>query len=165
MIPNDWSPTATWFSDQPEGLPFLSVYSAADRSVTPFAPGAKRSSPRWKMDCLCWPGRCGRRRRHHSSAVSRSGPTYPHLRRRRRAAAMEPRWQRAFLHCARPETHGGPLRPQPRNCSIPRTVFQTRIIAQIWSLPIRRRADGRFLINSFLQHLSLTMITGWQMAH
>jgi hypothetical protein len=153
----DWSPDGHLvFSDFSTGSPFLKVYSAADKQVVFFAPGAEaRFSPDGKWIAYQgvfvqpFPGPGGR------IEISRG-------------SGAQPVWARdgrqIFYIAPDRKLMAVSFDPQHKLAGAPRVLFQTRIIApNFFATQYDVSADGRFLIHSVPSNYSspLTLLTGW----
>ncbi|MGI8785733.1 MAG: protein kinase domain-containing protein [Acidobacteriota bacterium] len=161
MLHVDWSPDGHLvFSDFAKGIPFVAVYSAADRQVMKFAPfGAEpRFSPDGKwiayvatgISVQPFPGPGGR---IQISAVGCAQPVWSRDGRRIFYIAPDKKLMEVSFD------------PQTGSAGTPRVLFQTRIIAPNFvGTQYDVASDGRFLINSLpSDHSSpLTLVTNWK---
>jgi DNA-binding winged helix-turn-helix (wHTH) protein/Tol biopolymer transport system component len=167
MAPSDWSPDGhlVFMTAERGLLPFLAVYSAADQSVTPFAPGAEAQfSPDGKWIAYIGQGGVA----GGGGIVVQPFPGHGAHIQISDAGGAQPRWSRAgtelFYIAPDRKLMAVSFDPKKGTSSVPRIVFQTRIIVpNLVSFQYDVAPDGRFLINSFPSSNSspLTMITGW----
>ena len=164
IMPNDWSPDGHLvFMDFAKTRPELAIYSARDRSVTPFATKseAQFSDGKW----IVW---CGPRGSLPGEIYVQQFPGPGGRLQVSTTGGGQPRWSRdgKQIFYLTPDkklmavTFGG----QRMSASVPRVLFQTRIIAPAYDyFQYDVAPDGRFLINSlpvsYAPHL--TLLTGW----
>ncbi|MFY9528010.1 MAG: protein kinase, partial [Candidatus Acidiferrales bacterium] len=162
-IPNDWSLDGhIVFMSLSEGHPFpsLGIYSPSNHQVTPFAEDAVEAqfSPDGKWIAYSFgptgvfvqpfPGPGARIQLSNSGGQARwarNGKQIFYIQRDRKLMAVS-------------------FDPQTRSASVPRVLFQTRIVAPnfaVWQYDVA--PDGRFLINSLPSGSSspLTLLTNW----
>jgi eukaryotic-like serine/threonine-protein kinase len=167
---NHWSPDGRYivFVTVKNGLPWLELYSLADRSVVPFAPGAEAQfSPDGKWSAYV--GQGGVAGGGGVMVQPFPGPG-PHIQISGTGGAQA-RWSRdgrnIFYVAPNRTLMSVAFDPKTGTAGQARVVFQTRIVGpNLISVQYDVAPDGRFLINSFPSGNSspLTMITGWQHA-
>jgi eukaryotic-like serine/threonine-protein kinase len=166
MAPNDWSPDGHLvFMDFAKGRPHLAVYSAGDHRVTEFSvAGAEAQfSPDGKW--VAYTGTGGRSAR---DIFVQPFPSAGGRIQISNAGGAQPRWSRdgTQIFYVQPDRKlmAVGFDPGKGSATVPRVLFQTRIVAPIFSaFQYDVSPDGRFLINSFPSNSSspLTLLTGW----
>jgi len=160
-IPNDWSPDGhivLMNLSQEHPLPFLAIYSPGTHQVTPFVEQAVEAkfSPDGK-----WIAYSG------AGIFVQSFPG-PGARIQISNSGAQPRWARdgkqVFYIQRDRKLMAVSFDPQTGSASVPRVLFQTRIVAPNlagWQYDVA--PDGRFLINSLPSGNSspLTLLTNW----
>jgi eukaryotic-like serine/threonine-protein kinase len=166
LFANDWSPDGHLvFMDFTKGFPYLGVYSAGNRHVTQVAGSGDAQFSRdgkWITYTL---GSVG------GGTIDIFIQPFPGPGRRiqiSNAGGAQPRWSRDgrqifYIQLDR-KLMAVSFDPLKGSASVPRMLFQTRIIAPNYAaFQYDVSPDGRFLINSFPSNSSspLTLLTGW----
>jgi dipeptidyl aminopeptidase/acylaminoacyl peptidase len=168
--PNDWSPGGQLaFMKVEKGLPFLAIYSATDRSVTPFASGGEAQfSPDGKW--VAYIGQGGVAGGGGIVVQPFPGPG-PHIQ-ISDVGGAQPRWSRdgtEIFYMAPDRTlMAVAFDSKTGAASATRAVFRTRILVpNLAGFQYDIAPDGRFLVNSFpvTDPSPLTLLAGWTAAH
>jgi hypothetical protein len=151
-----------------KGLPFLAIYSATDRSVTPFASGGEAQfSPDGKW--VAYIGQGGTAGGGGIVVQPFPGPG-PQIQISDSGGA-QPRWSRdgtEMFYMAPDRTlMAVAFDSKTGAASAPRAVFRTRIVVpNLAGFQYDIAPDGRFLVNSFpvTDPSPLTLLAGWTAA-
>jgi Tol biopolymer transport system component len=159
LVPNDWSPDGHLaYMDFAKGPPELTIYSTATGETRDFAEGSEAQfSPDGKWIASASYGVFVQPTQGPGGRIQVTS-----------AGGAQPRWshdgKRLFYLQPDKKMMQVDFDTRKGTASVPRVLFQTRIIAaRLVHIQYDVAPDGRFLINSFPSDSSapLTLLTGW----